>query len=147
MKLSLDARDLSEVRTDALIVGRHSDEAKLTPAFRAVDEKLGGLLSKVLAVEKFEGKPGQVSHVHTDGRLRAARVLVAGLGPRKSSTADGHWVKTFSEPGMPAKIGLNSAGLSINFNILHHTADSALGGVPVHVVARRILGYSSKELS
>ena len=88
MKLSLDARDLSEVRTDALIVGRHSDEAKLTPAFRAVDEKLGGLLSKVLAAEKFEGKPGQVSHVHTDGRLRAARVLVAGLGPRKSSTAD-----------------------------------------------------------
>ena len=88
MKLSLDTRDLSEVRTDALIVGRHSDEAKLTPAFRAVDEKLGGLLSKVLAAEKFEGKPGQVSHVHTDGRLRAARVLVAGLGPRKGSAAD-----------------------------------------------------------
>ena len=101
MKLSLDTRDLSEVRTDALIVGRHSDEAKLTPAFRAVDEKLGGLLSKVLAAEKFEGKPGQVSHVHTDGRLRAARVLVAGLGPRKSSTADASHTNGTTQYGTP----------------------------------------------
>ncbi|GAA3099686.1 isopenicillin-N N-acyltransferase-like protein [Kribbella aluminosa] len=57
----------------------------------------------------------------------------------RSTTADGQWVKTFTEPGMPAKIGLNSAGLSVNFNILHHTSDSSAGGVPVHVVARRIL--------
>jgi len=88
MKLSLDTRDLGEVRADALIVGRHSDGAKLTPALAAVDKKLGGLLSKILAAEKFEGKPGQVSHVHTDGRLSAARVLVAGLGPRKGSAAE-----------------------------------------------------------
>ncbi|WP_427885489.1 C45 family autoproteolytic acyltransferase/hydrolase [Kribbella sp. GL6] len=57
----------------------------------------------------------------------------------RSTTADGRWVKTFTEPGMPAKIGLNSAGLSVNFNILHHATDSADGGVPVHVIARRIL--------
>jgi leucyl aminopeptidase len=88
MKLSLETRDPVEVHADALIVGRHSDAAKLTPALMAVDGKLGGLLSKVLAAEKFEGKPGQVSHLHTDGRLRAARVLVAGLGPRKGSAAD-----------------------------------------------------------
>ena len=35
----------------------------------------------MLAAEKFEGKPGQLSHLYTDGRLRAARVLVVGLGP------------------------------------------------------------------
>jgi leucyl aminopeptidase len=88
MKLSLDTSGLTEVRADALIVGRHSDDAKVTPALAAVDKKLGGLLSKVMAAEKFEGKIGQVSHVHTDGRLRAARVLVAGLGPKKDSGAE-----------------------------------------------------------
>jgi len=88
MKLSLDTRGLIEVTADALILGRHSDDAKLAPALAAVDKKLGGRLSKVLAAEKFEGKIGQVSHMHTDGRLRAARVLVAGLGPKKDGGAE-----------------------------------------------------------
>jgi leucyl aminopeptidase len=88
MKLSLDTRDLSLVHTDALIVGRHSGEAKLTPMLAAVDRTLGGLLSKVMQAETFEAKVGQVSHLYTDGRLRAARVLVAGLGPRKGSDAE-----------------------------------------------------------
>ncbi|MGH3660038.1 MAG: C45 family autoproteolytic acyltransferase/hydrolase, partial [Micromonosporaceae bacterium] len=54
------------------------------------------------------------------------------IGPR-------HWVKTFTEPGMLAKIGVNSRGLAAHFNILHHRGDHAGGGVPVHVIARRIL--------
>jgi len=83
MKVSLDSRGLTEVRADALIVGRHAGESRLAPALLALDKKLGGLLSKIMTVEKFEGKPGQVSHVHTDGRLPAARVIVVGLGSGK----------------------------------------------------------------
>jgi len=83
MKLSLDRRGLTEVRTDALIVGRHAGESKLAPGLAALDKQLGGLLTKVMTAEKFEGKPGQVAHVHTDGRLPATRVLVAGLGSEK----------------------------------------------------------------
>jgi len=83
MKLSLDSRGLTEVRTDALIVGRHSGESKLSPALAALDKQLGGLLSKVMTAERFEGKPGQISQVHTEGRLPATRVLVAGLGSAK----------------------------------------------------------------
>ncbi|MFJ5837249.1 C45 family autoproteolytic acyltransferase/hydrolase [Streptomyces shenzhenensis] len=48
-------------------------------------------------------------------------------------------VRTFTEAGILGKIGLNSAGLGLHFNILSHTADGARIGVPVHVVARRIL--------
>jgi len=88
MKLSLDTSGLIEIRADALILGRHSDGAKITPAMAAVDRKLDGLLARVMAAEKFEGKVGQVSHVHADHRLRAARVLVAGLGPKKDSGAE-----------------------------------------------------------
>jgi len=83
MKLSLDRRGLTEVRTDALIVGRHAGESKLSPGLAALDKQLGGLLTKVMTAEKFEGKPGQIAHVHTDGRLPATRVLVAGLGSGK----------------------------------------------------------------
>ncbi|WP_239065797.1 C45 family autoproteolytic acyltransferase/hydolase [Microbacterium hibisci] len=48
-------------------------------------------------------------------------------------------VKTFTEFGTPGKIGVNSAGLGLHFNILSHASDSDAGGVPVHAVARRIL--------
>lgn len=54
-------------------------------------------------------------------------------------SAAGLDVKLFTEFGTAAKIGVNSAGLGLHFNILSHVSDSAVGGVPVHAIARRIL--------
>lgn len=51
----------------------------------------------------------------------------------------GHHVRTFTELGVLAKIGLNSRGLGVHFNILGHESDTDQIGVPVHLVARRIL--------
>lgn len=55
------------------------------------------------------------------------------------TTPGGMRVKTFTEFGTAAKIGVNSAGLGLHFNILSHRNDSAAGGVPVHAIARRVL--------
>ena len=46
---------------------------------------------------------------------------------------------TLTEAGLLGKIGINSAGLGVLFNILSHRSDTGSGGVPVHAVARRIL--------
>jgi isopenicillin-N N-acyltransferase-like protein len=51
----------------------------------------------------------------------------------------GHAVRTFTEFGVLGKIGVNSAGLGVHFNILRHASDNAAIGVPVHLIARRIL--------
>ena len=48
-------------------------------------------------------------------------------------------VKLFTEFGMLGKIGVNSAGLGLHFNILHHASDDDSAGVPVHAIARRLL--------
>lgn len=53
--------------------------------------------------------------------------------------AAGRTAKMFTEFGVPAKIGVNSSGLGVHFNILSHESDDDSGGVPVHAVARRIL--------
>jgi isopenicillin-N N-acyltransferase-like protein len=45
----------------------------------------------------------------------------------------------FAEFGMLGKIGMNSAGLAVDLNILSHEADGP-GGVPIHAVLARILG-------
>ncbi len=53
---------------------------------------------------------------------------------------DGRVVSTVTEYGVVGKIGISERGLGTMFNILHHR-DDGLGaiGVPVHVIARRIL--------
>jgi isopenicillin-N N-acyltransferase like protein len=59
--------------------------------------------------------------------------------------ASGRVVKTFTELGVLGKIGVNDAGLGVHFNFLQHH-DDGLGegtGVPVHLVARRILDEAS----
>lgn len=58
-------------------------------------------------------------------------------------TEGGMNVKLFCEFGMLAKLGVNSAGLGLHFNILHHSSDNASGGVPVHAIARRLLEEAS----
>ncbi|WP_020672965.1 C45 family autoproteolytic acyltransferase/hydolase [Amycolatopsis nigrescens] len=61
-------------------------------------------------------------------------MLIWSLEPRP-----GRQVHTFTEFGVVGKIGLNSAGLGVHFNVLRHASDHADIGVPVHVVARRVL--------
>lgn len=60
---------------------------------------------------------------------------------------EGRVVRTFSETGMVGKIGVartaDGRGLGLHFNILHHDSDRSAVGVPVHVVARRILDEAS----
>lgn len=65
--------------------------------------------------------------------LRDSIVLLE-LEPRP-----GHAVHLFTELGIVGKVGASSAGLGLHFNILHHRDDGGTPGVPVHVVARRIL--------
>jgi len=51
----------------------------------------------------------------------------------------GRRVKHFTEFGISGKIGVNSDGLGVHFNILAHETDKAGAGVPVHSIARSIL--------
>jgi isopenicillin-N N-acyltransferase-like protein len=55
----------------------------------------------------------------------------------------GHHVRTFTEFGVLGKIGVNSAGLGVHFNLLQHVDDGDGVGVPIHLVARRILDEAS----
>lgn len=53
--------------------------------------------------------------------------------------APGRTVKTLTEFGILGKIGVTDQGLGLHFNLLQHDADGRQDGVPVHVIARRIL--------
>ncbi|MGI9273647.1 MAG: C45 family autoproteolytic acyltransferase/hydrolase [Endozoicomonas sp.] len=66
-----------------------------------------------------------------------AEALEAQLALADMELENGHRILTMIEPGMLAKIGMNSAGLGVCLNIL--PADKKLDGVPVHILLRAIL--------
>ena len=56
---------------------------------------------------------------------------------------NGVLVHTLTEFGILGKIGLNTSGVGVHFNILHHESDGGAIGVPVHILARTILDRAS----
>lgn len=57
-----------------------------------------------------------------------------------TDAASGLGVQTLTEAGILGKVGVNSAGVAVLINILHHDDDgSGPVAVPVHVLLRRIL--------
>ncbi len=88
MRVSLLAKPLPAADGDVLIVGSYADEKRLPEPLARLDRALGGRLGEVLEAEKFQGKPGQLTHLYADGRLAAKRVVVVGLGARGQLTAE-----------------------------------------------------------
>ncbi|MEU5219804.1 C45 family peptidase [Streptomyces sp. NPDC020807] len=64
---------------------------------------------------------------------------LAGAWHPQTVTGDLRSFAGITEHGILAKIGVNDAGVGVLFNILGH-ADDAATGVPVHLVARQVLG-------
>ncbi|MGZ0711090.1 C45 family autoproteolytic acyltransferase/hydrolase (plasmid) [Coraliomargarita sp. W4R53] len=63
---------------------------------------------------------------------------LAGFWHTQNVAGPGYRFAGVTEKGILAKIGLNEAGLAVNFNILGHEQDGP-GGVPVHVLAYEVL--------
>ncbi|MGW6536276.1 C45 family autoproteolytic acyltransferase/hydrolase [Streptomyces sp. NPDC055011] len=66
------------------------------------------------------------------------RVELGGSWHTVDSGGGAHRYVGLTEHGILAKIGVNSAGLALHFNILGHR-DDRVGGLPVHVLAALVL--------
>jgi leucyl aminopeptidase len=88
MKITVTVGPLASAECDALVVGLYAEEPKLRDAVAKLDRAIGGQLADVLAAERFQGKPAQVTYVHTGGRLPARRLVVVGLGKRADLTLE-----------------------------------------------------------
>jgi len=88
MKLTVTAGPLTEAVGDVVVVERYAGEGGLGPDAQRLDRALDGLLGRALGEERFEGRLGETTYLHAGGRLRAARVLVVGLGPRAECRAE-----------------------------------------------------------
>lgn len=81
MKYSFYTKDINEFETDILAIGLFEDSLS-TLHFQALDRVFSNRLSEIIAEEEFKGKESDEILIHTQGTIRAKRLLLLGLGKR-----------------------------------------------------------------
>ena len=74
------AGDVTEFATPALVVNLFQGVTHPGGGTGAVDRALDGAISALIADGEIKGKLGEITMLHTMGRIPAKRVVVAGLG-------------------------------------------------------------------
>ncbi len=82
------AGDLSKIEADALIVNLFEGISQPGGATGAVDEALDGVITQLIGSGETKGKLGEITMIHSLGRIAAKRVLVVGLGKQDQLTLD-----------------------------------------------------------
>ena len=80
MDISVRTGDIIRQRTKAIVVNLFEGAKKPGGATATVDRALGGAISQLIAEGEIKGKYGEMTLIHTLGRLPSPRVLVVGLG-------------------------------------------------------------------
>ncbi|MGZ3408174.1 MAG: M17 family peptidase N-terminal domain-containing protein, partial [Polyangia bacterium] len=83
MKFSFYTDDVTKLSCGLLGILVFEEQVGEGAIFKAVDQRLDGLLARLVADEQFKGKKGQTLSLHTHGRVAPQRVLLVGGGARK----------------------------------------------------------------
>ena len=89
MEIGVVAGDIAQQDVGAVVVNLFEGVTVPGGATGAVDRAMGGAISALIADGEIKGKRGELTLVHTLGRIAPKRVLVAGLGNADSFSLDG----------------------------------------------------------
>ncbi len=85
-----DSESLARVGAEIAVAGFFRDQRPLRGGAGLADWRLCGWLSRLLLASRAIGEPGEALLVPTQGRLRAPRLLLVGLGARARFGAEAH---------------------------------------------------------
>ena len=88
MKINVETLDIATVATPALVVNLFSGVEKPAGATGAVDQALDGAITQLIEDGEIKGKQGELTLLHTMGKIGPARVLVVGLGKQEDFDAE-----------------------------------------------------------
>ena len=80
MRITVTTGEITTTETPALVVNLFSGVTKPGGATGAVDQALDGIIRQLIKEGEIKGKVGDISMIHTLGKIAPARVIVAGLG-------------------------------------------------------------------
>ena len=82
LAIDVQLADLTDIETPALVVNLFRGVKKPGGATGAVDKALDGIITQLIEDGEIRGSAGETTLIHTLGKIKPSRVLVAGLGPR-----------------------------------------------------------------
>lgn len=88
MEFRVTSGDITVATSDAIVVNLFDGVTSPGGATGAVDTALGGAISKLIQQGDIRGKSGELTLIHTLGKLASPRVVVAGLGKQKDFDLD-----------------------------------------------------------
>ena len=80
LKIDVQSADIIGIDTPALVVNLFRGVKKPSGATGAVDKALGGVITQLIEDGEIKGSTGETTLIHTLGKIKPSRVLVAGLG-------------------------------------------------------------------
>ncbi len=86
MRINVEFGDITRSDAPCIVVNLFEGVTAPGGGTGAVDSALTGMISELIAAGDIRGKWGELTLVHTFGRIAAARVLVAGLGKQSEFT-------------------------------------------------------------
>jgi len=94
MDIQVVQGSIAQFESDCIVINHFEGMTPLSKITAAVDEALGGAISRLIASGDFTGKAESTALLYTDGKLPAPRVLLIGLG--KVEKYDLHGVRRAS---------------------------------------------------
>ena len=88
MEIKVVSGDITQQQVGAIVVNLFEGVKAPGGATGAVDRALDGAISKLITEGEITGKKGEMTLIHTLGKMAPARVLVAGLGKSADFTLD-----------------------------------------------------------
>ncbi len=88
MEIKVIVEDIAQIEADAIVVNLFEGVEQAGGATAAVDKALDGVISSLISRGEIKGKFGEVSIVHTFGKLPARIVAIAGLGKSQDFNVD-----------------------------------------------------------
>jgi leucyl aminopeptidase len=88
MEIKVIVGDITEIETEAMLVNLFEGVEQPGGATRAADQALGGIISQLISESEIKGKSGELTLIHTLGKIATPRLLVAGLGKQAEFNLD-----------------------------------------------------------
>jgi leucyl aminopeptidase len=88
LEIKVIVGDIAQIEADAIVVNLFEGVEQPGGATAAVDKALSGAISSLIGRGEIKGKFGEVSIIHTLGKLPARIVTIAGLGKRQDFNVD-----------------------------------------------------------
>jgi leucyl aminopeptidase len=130
MKILVKRGEVTDFKTDAIVVPCFENGKKLQGKVKHLDKKSGRLIEEIIGGGDFEGKHLQVSVTYTRGLIPAKRIVMAGLGKRADFTME-KLRGTFAQAGRHVR--------SLKIEEFSTSLDFILSGKPLDELAKAVV--------